>query len=86
MQKRGRGKEVQPPEDPKPPRTTHKLLQVCLFFFFDKCFRYAFSPIFSYIYILEGLILAIYLNLNYRVICSMHLKLKIFAISTLIHD
>lgn len=28
VQKRGRGKEVQPPEDPKPPRTTHKLLQV----------------------------------------------------------
>ena len=24
MQKRGRGKEVQPPEEPKPPRTTHK--------------------------------------------------------------
>jgi hypothetical protein len=31
VQKRGRGKSVQPPEDPKPPRTTHKLLQVCLF-------------------------------------------------------
>ncbi len=31
MQKRGRGKLVQPPEGPKPPRTTHKLLQVCLF-------------------------------------------------------
>lgn len=31
VQKRGRGKSVQPPEDPKPPpapRTTHKLLQV----------------------------------------------------------
>ncbi|XP_075652949.1 uncharacterized protein LOC142623338 isoform X2 [Castanea sativa] len=28
VQKRGRGKEVQPPEEPKPPRTTHKLLQV----------------------------------------------------------
>ncbi|KAE8021616.1 hypothetical protein FH972_007492 [Carpinus fangiana] len=27
-QKRGRGKSVQPPENPKPPRTTHKLLQV----------------------------------------------------------
>ena len=31
MQKRGKGKEVQPPEEPKPPRTTHKLLQVFLF-------------------------------------------------------
>ncbi|KAL0014177.1 hypothetical protein SO802_001246 [Lithocarpus litseifolius] len=28
VQKRGRGKEFQPPEEPKPPRTTHKLLQV----------------------------------------------------------
>ncbi|XP_041005809.1 putative rRNA methyltransferase YlbH isoform X1 [Juglans microcarpa x Juglans regia] len=28
LQKRGRGKSVQPPEEPKPPRATHKLLQV----------------------------------------------------------
>lgn len=31
MQKGGRRKSVEHPEEPNPPRTTHKLLQVCFF-------------------------------------------------------